>query len=364
MKFSFRIWQNSSILLFSIIIYGCANNNLSTTVTSPPKPTKTQLSTPTTTSTATPVILSDVDKYTPVANPLRFTLPTPGAVPISSWRPPLYPIPWALSEFDHFFFTRPVAADEINWPLPYYRYGKVEIGEDQPHTGIDISSPSGTPVLATGSGTIVWAGYGLYFGYEEPNDPYGLAIAIEHDFGYDGQPLYTAYAHLSKINFQRGERVEIGQIIGLSGATGNITGPHLHFEVSLGSNDYFHSLNPELWTSPPQGSGVLVGRIMSTGGLMFPAQEIRITSLESGRIWYAESYGTTQVIKQDPNYRENFVLGSIPSGQYEIFIPYEGYNYRFGIEIYPGAISFFVFRGHYGFFTDKPIGILPSNIPE
>ncbi len=83
---------------------------------------------------------------TPTLEPFRFYLPTPGAAPISGWRPPLYPIPWAVSPYDHFYFARPIAADQVNWPLADYRYGGVWTPPFV-HTGVDIDAPYGTPIL-------------------------------------------------------------------------------------------------------------------------------------------------------------------------------------------------------------------------
>ena len=57
--------------------------------------------------------------------PLRFTFPTPGPAPKFSLRPALYEVPWALGPYDHFYFSRPIAADEVNWPLADYRYGGI-----------------------------------------------------------------------------------------------------------------------------------------------------------------------------------------------------------------------------------------------
>jgi murein DD-endopeptidase MepM/ murein hydrolase activator NlpD len=301
---------------------------------------------------------------TPVPDPLRFTLPTPGAVPVSSWRPALYPVPWALTDQDHFFFTRPVKADEVNWPVPDYRYGNIEFIVGIPHTGVDIAASEGTDVISTGSGLVVWAGYGLYSGFEDPEDPYGIAVAIRHDFGYKGKPLYTVYAHMSEVEVARGERVQSGDIIGLVGDTGQTTGAHLHYEVRLGGNDYYHSVNPELWMVPPQGWGVLVGRVMSSVGVLLKSQEMRVTSLETNDIWYVRSYGTLEIINRDPNYRENFVLSGLPAGRYEIYIPYQGYHLRFVVKIYPGAVTFFTFRGFNGFSTAKSFGKLPTNLPD
>ncbi|MCH7662239.1 MAG: M23 family metallopeptidase, partial [Chloroflexi bacterium] len=253
---------------------------------------------------------------------------------------------------------------DVNWPLPFYRYGNAEFSLGIPHTGIDIVAPAGTEILATGPGTVVWAGFGLFNGFEDPDDPYGNAVAIQHDFGYKGDPLFTVYAHMSEALVARGQRVQLGDIVGLVGETGQTTGPHLHYEVRLGGNTYFHSVNPELWMSPPQGWGVLVGRVMSTGSALLESHEVRITSLETNRRWYVKTYGTTDVINRDRNYQENFVLSGLPAGTYEIFIPYLGYEHRYGVRIYPGAVTFFTYRGFNGFSTSKPLGILPSSMPR
>ena len=73
------------------------------------------------------------------------------------------------------------------------------------------------------------------------DDPYGKAIVIEHSFKYNGEALYTLYAHLDELLVVKGEVVQSGQKIGLMGNTGKTTGPHLHFEVRVGKNEYFSS---------------------------------------------------------------------------------------------------------------------------
>jgi murein DD-endopeptidase MepM/ murein hydrolase activator NlpD len=88
------------------------------------------------------------------------------------------------------------------------------------HTGIDFPVATGTPVVAITSGEVVSAGNG---------GAYGNEVVIRHDDGH-----YSQYAHLSSLAVSAGERVTTGQQIGLSGATGNVTGPHLHFEVRTG----------------------------------------------------------------------------------------------------------------------------------
>lgn len=97
------------------------------------------------------------------------------------------------------------------------------------HTGIDFHAASGTTVHAVGSGTVVEAGWG---------GAYGNNVVIKMNDG-----SYTQYGHLSSIGVSVGQRVTPGQQIGLSGSTGNTTGPHLHFEART-SAEYGSDINP------------------------------------------------------------------------------------------------------------------------
>ena len=91
------------------------------------------------------------------------------------------------------------------------------------HKGIDLSTyRAGDPILATADGQIVTAEYDPGFGYY---------IIIKHKHGF-----YTRYAHMSSFRVQRGQYVQQGQIIGYIGNTGVSTGPHLHYEVHIGSD--------------------------------------------------------------------------------------------------------------------------------
>jgi murein DD-endopeptidase MepM/ murein hydrolase activator NlpD len=97
------------------------------------------------------------------------------------------------------------------------------------HTGVDVTVPTGTPVKAAASGVVVAAG---------PGGQYGNQIVIRHQ-----KHLFTQYAHLSRIDVRTGDTVQGGEQIALSGATGNATGPHLHFEVRTGPS-YGSDINP------------------------------------------------------------------------------------------------------------------------
>ena len=87
------------------------------------------------------------------------------------------------------------------------------------HGGIDIYVPVGTPVKAADGGTVASAGY---------SSGYGYLVVIRHDNGKT-----TYYAHNSKLLVSAGQQVYKGQVIAKSGATGNVTGPHCHFEVRI-----------------------------------------------------------------------------------------------------------------------------------
>ncbi|MEV5490078.1 M23 family metallopeptidase [Streptomyces bobili] len=97
------------------------------------------------------------------------------------------------------------------------------------HTGIDFHAASGTPVHAVGLGTVVEAGWG---------GAYGNQVVIRMNDG-----TYTQYGHLSSIAVSAGQKVAPGQQIALSGASGNVTGAHLHFEARTGA-EYGSDIDP------------------------------------------------------------------------------------------------------------------------
>ncbi|MGX1886705.1 M23 family metallopeptidase [Streptomyces sp. NPDC055287] len=108
------------------------------------------------------------------------------------------------------------------------------------HTGVDFSASSGTPVKAVGAGTVVSAGW---------SGAYGNEVVIKHD---DGR--YSQYAHLSSLAVSSGQSVSGGTQIGLSGSTGNSTGPHLHFEIRTGPS-YGSDVDPLAYL---RGHGVTI----------------------------------------------------------------------------------------------------------
>jgi murein DD-endopeptidase MepM/ murein hydrolase activator NlpD len=112
-----------------------------------------------------------------------------------------------------------VQAKGMVWPAQgqiIRRFGHK--GDGVTHTGINIKLAENTPVLAAEGGTVIYADDGL--------KSYGNLVLLRHDDG-----LVTAYAHNNRLEVRKNQRVQKGEIIALSGATGNVSSPQLHFEV-------------------------------------------------------------------------------------------------------------------------------------
>jgi len=100
----------------------------------------------------------------------------------------------------------------FHWPT----HGVLTQGYFDYHPGIDIADDVGTPEVAADAGQVVFADWGEY----------GIYVEIDHGNGF-----HTIYGHMSALIVKSGEVVAQGQLIGLMGATGRASGPHLHFEI-------------------------------------------------------------------------------------------------------------------------------------
>ncbi len=98
------------------------------------------------------------------------------------------------------------------------------------HTGVDFRASSGTAVYSVGDGQVVDTGY---------NRAYGYFVEVYH-----GNNVYSFYAHASRVIVSAGQYVSKGQQVMYSGATGNVTGPHLHFEIRTPGARYANCVNP------------------------------------------------------------------------------------------------------------------------
>jgi murein DD-endopeptidase MepM/ murein hydrolase activator NlpD len=133
---------------------------------------------------------------------------------------------------------RPVDA-KIKVTQPYGQ--KSKLYKSGMHKGVDFGAPVGTEVHAMWDGVVTAFNWGGAFGNH---------IVIATDTLPDGSPgLWVGYMHLSKVKVKPGQKIKAGQLIGLSGASGHVTGPHLHVEVQNNGGHWnaYKSVNPQKW---------------------------------------------------------------------------------------------------------------------
>ncbi len=191
------------------------------------------------TLTSTPIVLTQ----TPEPTATSITLPSPTATQPSTCDP--FSVDYCITD-GHFIFQRPIKSPANDLIDPTYRYGSTQNNTRDPHHGVDMENPIGTPVYSPADGQVVFAGPDKEAIYSPWVNFYGKVIVIKH-----ADDLFTLYGHLSKIVVEAGQDVKVGDKIGEVGKEGVAIGSHLHFEVRRGGdgNDYFSTLNPELWMS-------------------------------------------------------------------------------------------------------------------
>ena len=111
-------------------------------------------------------------------------------------------------------------------------------GTPKMHKGLDFTAPQGTPIYATGNGTVSESGFS--------EGGFGNHVEIDHGYGYE-----TVYGHMVKVKVRKGQKVKRGDVIGWVGSTGKSTGPHCHYEVHINGNAvdpvyfFYNDLNAE-----------------------------------------------------------------------------------------------------------------------
>ena len=219
----------------------------------------------------------------------------------------------------HFWLTRPIGPEAVNYIAHNYAYGGTDGGGRPIHHGDDFENPFGTPVLAAGDGIVQYAGDDIHQIFGPQPNFYGNVIVIRHPFAdSNGQAVFSLYGHLSQIGVQTGQTVKAGQFIGQVGSAGVAIGAHLHFEVRVGDpNNYNATRNPELWIAPFSASGAVAGRVMSLYGQ--PVGTIKVQFQRQDSFYAAENYADNST-PGDTQWQETFALSDLQSGYYTVFI--------------------------------------------
>ncbi len=332
---------------------------------------------------------------------LLFAAPVPLAADIMEWRPPAVPVPHSLHPNDHYWLRRPIPSGKIDWGLDWYPYGGDGMGVWRVHHGMDFANDPGTPVLAAADGTVVWATESWFPVYvnvpdqgaaeeaipsDEPSPqpsapplepttlyettieaifptavpyepakrsrrvvaPYGNYVVLRHDWGWQGQPVYTLYAHLLEVFVKVGDRVAAGDLIAGVGNSGDSTGPHLHLEVRVGEDDYDYTRNPALWLAPYEGWGTLAGRVTDAKGAFIHNATVAVEPVDSGETSDTEgdtdlriltTYASDQ-LNPDDVWQENFVVPDLPAGEYRLIVQADGEILYANFHIRPGVTTF------------------------
>lgn len=291
-------------------------------------------------------------------------VPDAGPEPPEGWRPPPYTVPLSLHYDDHYWLARPLPSGSRNYDLEWYPFGNdvqlPELPSYRIHHGLDFPNTTGTPILAASSGTVVHAGP-----LPSPRNGvnyYGNTVVILHDWQWQGKDVYTLYAHTLELFVREGDSVQQGQLIAGVGSSGEVSGPHLHFEVRVGSNNYGNARNPALWLAPFEGWGTLAGRFIDKNSEMISSASLTLLPLDVDTIVRKQrTYYPT--VGSDEIWRENFVFGDLPAGRYQLIIDANDgvHIYQREVEIFPGQTSFEIISTNFDFVaTPTPI---PIDVP-
>lgn len=291
------------------------------TATAPPTPTSVATSTPE--AKATPSQAADVTPATQTPPPPTFTPPPP---------------PPALAG-EHLILQRPVPASGPSWTDKTYPYGSTRGGSLRPHTGVEFVVPTGTPVLATAAGTVIVAGDDSTIAFGPQTNFYGNLVIVEVDGRSSGGPLYTLYGHLSEVLVTVGQSVVAGEILGLSGATGVADGPHLHFEVRMGSNDYNSTRNPLLWLVPLPETGVVAGRVIGPGGELLYEAPVTLMRVDASAPYTATTSYAAGEPNADSGMNENFAVDDVVPGFYQAIVDTGRKRFTENLWVYTGRTN-------------------------
>lgn len=356
--------------------FGTGSTPLPTVVIANVQPTRPVIAQPA--ISATPISASDASNLgQSVSAPIGATptLPPPTAnAPVQAgttdpedWNIPALvpPISRDPEGRDHYWFRRPIESNANNSVLLTYTYGAGGFFGSRIHHGIDMPNPVGEEVYAAASGTVVFASDGRDEGglgvFE--TSVYGNVVFIRHDFGYQGQPLYTLYAHLLTALVSEGDVIQVGDPIGLVGSTGQVTGSHVHFEVRIGGDGdqllprYGDTYNPALWMVPYVNHGVVAGQVLDVNGDFVDNVTVTIRS-PLGVVASVPTYtfqNTVDDVNPDPRWRENFAVGDIEVGRYDVLVRIDGQLVIEQVQVREGRTTFVELQ------LEEPIQATPTD---
>ncbi|MDQ7027642.1 MAG: peptidoglycan DD-metalloendopeptidase family protein [Anaerolineae bacterium] len=274
------------------------------------------LASPTSVPTATESHTPQPTLILPTVTDTMTPIPTVTDTPTETALPTITP---TLAQVDHYWLQRPIAQEDGNthWLDRTYPYGGTQFGTREVHLGVEFANSRFTPVFSAAEGRVVFAGVDTAILFGPRRDYYGNLVVIEHPFqSPDGLPVYTLYAHMQDVAVSEGQVLLAGQRVGRVGDSGIAVGPHLHFEVRVGDvYDYRNTLNPDLWIQPYRGFGTLAGLVSDIDNPNGVVLQVRSDRVQ--RETY--TYGSNRV-NADSAWRENFTLGDLPAGQYEVIV--------------------------------------------
>ncbi|MCL5951430.1 MAG: peptidoglycan DD-metalloendopeptidase family protein [Chloroflexi bacterium] len=312
------------------------------TITWTPTETHTPTATATATLTPTSIFPTRVRTATPAPS-VTATSSTPKPKPSETAPPTSTPRPVV----QHFLVGRPVAPNaKMIFPDPTYLYGTTEKGDLDVHHGEEFENPIGTSLYAVADGTVVTAGSdmqricgndgkGMCGPYITAGKGfYGNLVVIRLAQDYNGVPVFALYGHMNKVFVTAGTAVKKGDLIGEIGMSGIALGPHVHFEIRLGVNDYSHTRNPILWMTPLPGHGSLAGRYTDTEGNLIRGALVDIYRTDNTFLFETETYGRDRwpAVNSDDQLKENFAIGDLPAGDYVVRIAGQPFAVRVSIE--------------------------------
>jgi murein DD-endopeptidase MepM/ murein hydrolase activator NlpD len=243
----------------------------------------------------------------------------------------------------HLWLARPFGAQQQQTPAYSYLYGSTGGGRYGLHTGIDVSNPLATPVLAAAEGEVVYAGNDRTRTFGPKPWFYGNLVVVRLAQEVDETPVYVLYGHLNEVRVAAGRKVSAGDVIGTVGMTGIAIGPHLHLEVRVGGDGRWNTRNPEFWLRPLPGAGTVAGRVLTLDGQAVPGASVHL--YRGDKLWrVGVTYPAEEVINPDSDFQENFVLSDVPAGAARLVVRDGKRNISLPIQVQAGTLIFVEFR--------------------